>query len=779
MADNNLRDRLEDIFSGLEDPPDDLFEPLFDREPTPPSTGRPRRSPAAQPYLPPEPAVLARPTRPRPTVQWRLIIWAVLLSLAALLLLAYSQAIFNYDPSSAAVGVTPRFIIPATPTTTPTPRFSPTPRLDDRGPVLSFQDATVTPTAVPGGRGLALNPAALDAGWAVSNDDALLSEFDAPNHLGDSYLYSGALDGQQYVAVLQFDLRRIPRGTQVTGASLRLTGLRADQLQSEGRWQVELLAPEIDLGWRGHSYGQFSRATALSVLSPELTPAELGQDVVNSFEFSAEQLALLTERILNGSDKFGRFVSFRIVGPGGSQNNLFAWDSGVGPASAKQPPQLFLNLGPAPAETPPPYFVLVTSTPTPQTIETAVAHSVQMTAAARRDGTATAVPPYWVTPVVVTATPTGENAATAVAQAAQATAIAMTTGQPPHVVTATPTPTYVIITSTPTPENVMTAAAQAAQVTAAAMAHGTATPLPANWVTPAVVINPATPENTATVQYWQAVAMTTGTPTPTPANVQTATPTPVLLYGLPSPTATATPTSTPQSLPALLLGRIIFLSDREGATVEERTRAEKLQATPQITPQPYVFDPATGQVARLTDRWPYDSAVKRDAWTLDGRFEAYNQELLWVTSGPRIALHVYDHEYNVERLASNFGVGIVYDPVWSPSRPELVFVSTETGNDDVWTSNADGSEPHQLTHNDWAWDKHPSFAPDGEQIVFYSNRTGTNQLWLMNRDGSGQRLLLPPSEFNDFDPVWVKTLAPPPELERLPDWRFVKPTAEP
>ncbi|PJF33617.1 MAG: hypothetical protein CUN57_01675, partial [Phototrophicales bacterium] len=80
----------------------------------------------------------------------------------------------------------------------------------------------------------------------------------------------------------------------------------------------------------------------------------------------------------------------------------------------------------------------------------------------------------------------------------------------------------------------------------------------------------------------------------------------------------------------------------------------------------------------------------------------------------------------------------------------------------------------QLTRNDWAWDKHPSFSPDGEQVVFYSNRTGTNQLWVMNRDGSGQHLLMDANGYNDFDPVWVKTLSPAPALERLPDWRFTK-----
>ena len=52
--------------------------------------------------------------------------------------------------------------------------------------------------------------------------------------------------------------------------------------------------------------------------------------------------------------------------------------------------------------------------------------------------------------------------------------------------------------------------------------------------------------------------------------------------------------------------------------------------------------------------------------------------------------------------------------------------------------------PRQLTRNDWAWDKHPSWSPDGQQIVFESNRDGQHRLWLMNADGSNQRPLTDP-----------------------------------
>jgi Tol biopolymer transport system component len=97
-----------------------------------------------------------------------------------------------------------------------------------------------------------------------------------------------------------------------------------------------------------------------------------------------------------------------------------------------------------------------------------------------------------------------------------------------------------------------------------------------------------------------------------------------------------------------------------------------------------------------------------------------------------------------------------YDPAWSPLGDRLAFVSTESGNDDIYVVGTDGQGMVRLTVNPWEWDKHPSWSPDGTQIVFWSNRgSGRRQLWIMNGDGSGQRLLLQ-SDHNDWDPVWVK-----------------------
>lgn len=699
------------------------------------------------------------PAYHRPEGNRRMITWSVFGTLVAIALIVSGQGIFFALPDEPITGDKPRFVIAASPTFSPTPSATPEATATERANTFTFLEPAATPMPVPGGRLLILTPTARDTGWVVSDDDSIVTGYDPQNHFGDTFLYAGVLAGKVYHAAIQFDLGRIPRGTKIYAASLRLTGLRADQLSQEGRgvWHLQFLAPEIDYNWRSHNYEQIHRAAIWSTFEPPLSQEQLGEGQVNLFEFTPEQLALLERRIFEGSDKTGQQVSFRLDGPTEGSDNLFAWDSGYGQGSQEAGPELFLSLGPPPPESLPPYYVVITSTPTPENIMTAAANSLQMTAEARRFGTATPLPPNWVTPVVVTATPTPENQATAQAMSESATAIALTTGEPPNMVTATPTPTYVIITSTPTPKDIMTAVAEARQVTAEAIRLGTATPLPPNWVTPVVVTSTPTPANSATAEYLRAIILTTGTPTPTPANMQTATPTPVFIPA--ELFASPTPTAIPQSIPAVLLGKILFLSDREGTTAEERLQAEWKKATPQITPQAYVLDPTTGELGRLTAMWPYEVATTREAWSADMSYRAYAKELPGRMKNA-LAIHYYDYRYQVEHLVTTMDAGTAYDPAWSPASEEIAFVSTESGNDELWVIHRDGSGMRQLTQNEWEWDAHPSWSPDGQQIVFFSNRTGTSQLWIMNKDGSGQRLLMDLNSYNDWDPVWVKYLEP-------------------
>jgi serine/threonine protein kinase/dipeptidyl aminopeptidase/acylaminoacyl peptidase len=69
---------------------------------------------------------------------------------------------------------------------------------------------------------------------------------------------------------------------------------------------------------------------------------------------------------------------------------------------------------------------------------------------------------------------------------------------------------------------------------------------------------------------------------------------------------------------------------------------------------------------------------------------------------------------------------------------KLIFSSLMSGNAEIWSINADGSEQRQLT-NDPADDAIPVSSHDNRFIFFVSNRTGQAQVWRMNATAATRR----------------------------------------
>lgn len=77
---------------------------------------------------------------------------------------------------------------------------------------------------------------------------------------------------------------------------------------------------------------------------------------------------------------------------------------------------------------------------------------------------------------------------------------------------------------------------------------------------------------------------------------------------------------------------------------------------------------------------------------------------------------------------------------WTPDG-KLVYTSGLGGSDDLWTMDADGSHPVQLTASA-GQNIGPSISPDGRRLLFASNRQdGKLSIWSMGLDGSDTRRL--------------------------------------
>lgn len=103
--------------------------------------------------------------------------------------------------------------------------------------------------------------------------------------------------------------------------------------------------------------------------------------------------------------------------------------------------------------------------------------------------------------------------------------------------------------------------------------------------------------------------------------------------------------------------------------------------------------------------------------------------------------------------ATNIASGLAWDmqPRFSPDGAKIAFTSDRSGGDNIWVMNADGSDPQQITKEDFRLLNNPAWTPDGEYIAARKHFTtarslGTGEIWLYSlKGGSGVALVERPS----------------------------------
>lgn len=162
---------------------------------------------------------------------------------------------------------------------------------------------------------------------------------------------------------------------------------------------------------------------------------------------------------------------------------------------------------------------------------------------------------------------------------------------------------------------------------------------------------------------------------------------------------------------------LAWLPDQSGLLITTRKNTERNFRIWQVST-------ATGEAVPLTNDSETYSALDLDK-------EAANLVSTQVKLDSRIRL------VNAEKAALSRNL-VNASSVSFASDGKIYFSSIMSGNGEIWSVNADGSNQRQLTNNP-ANETTIIVSPDNNSVFFSSNRTGAVQVWQMNPDGSNQK----------------------------------------
>jgi TolB protein len=157
----------------------------------------------------------------------------------------------------------------------------------------------------------------------------------------------------------------------------------------------------------------------------------------------------------------------------------------------------------------------------------------------------------------------------------------------------------------------------------------------------------------------------------------------------------------------------------------------------------YLLDLASGSVTRLTDTPEYDGAP---SWSPDGQFLTYetytgNLEVyIRPVSGDQPPIPLSEHP-----VAD-------FSPSWSPLGRQVAFISTRSGEREVWLANLDEPGPEKFTNlsrQPNSAEAHPVWSPSGS-LAWAAIENGARNLYIW--DGSGEPRLAGSGDWPAWNP---------------------------